>query len=244
MNYQSENLKNSLAAEYVLGTLRGPARQRFQKLMMQHSAFSEATSTWEQHLNTLGQKLPPVTPDSSVWLRIEQQLGFTDAPVQNNQPIKTSEQTVSKVVPITKARSRVWQSIAGLASAAALVLAVLLVNLDTSVPDTKQLALVNNEQTQLLWALEISADTISVQATKSLVAQANADYELWIVAADGRAPISLGLLPKTGKVSLSKPAIFDQIDIAALAVSLEPVGGSPNGSPTTVLYTSKLVTLS
>ena len=64
MNYQSENLKNSLAAEYVLGTLRGPARQRFQKLMMQHSAFSEATSTWEQHLNTLGQKLPPVTPDS------------------------------------------------------------------------------------------------------------------------------------------------------------------------------------
>ncbi|MBA6392108.1 anti-sigma factor [Colwellia sp. BRX10-3] len=232
MNYQSENLKNALAAEYVLGTLRGPARQRFQKLMMQYPPISEATTTWEQHLNALGQKISPVTPDESVWQRIEQQLGFVDEPAKSN------------VVPITKAKPKVWQGIAGLASAAALVLAVLLVNVEpTTAPDAQQLALVNNEQTELLWALEIGTDTIDIQATKSLVAQANADYELWIVPADGRAPISLGLLPKTGKLTLSKPELFDQIEIAALAVSLEPLGGSPNGSPTTVLYTSKLVTL-
>ncbi|ASP48699.1 anti-sigma factor [Cognaticolwellia beringensis] len=232
MNYQAENLKNALAAEYVLGTLRGPARQRFQKLMMQYPPISEATTTWEQHLNALGQKIPPVTPDESVWQRIEQQLGFVN------------ESTKSNVVPITKAKPKVWQGIAGLASAAALVLAVLLVNIEpTTAPDAQQLALVNNEQTELLWALEIGTDTIDIQATKSLVPQANADYELWIVAADGRAPISLGLLPKTGKLTLSKPELFDQIEIAALAVSLEPLGGSPNGSPTTVLYTSKLVTL-
>ena len=237
MNYQSENLKNSLAAEYVLGTLRGPARQRFQKLMMKHPPISDATSTWEQHLNTLGQKLPPVTPDSSVWLRIEQQLGFSNAP--NN----SGEQSQNNVVPISKARPKVWQGIAGLASAAALVLAVLLVNLDATVEDAQQLAVVNNEQAQLLWALEIGEDTIGIQATKSLVAQANADYQLWVVAADGRPPISLGLLPKVGKLSLRKPQVFDLIEIAALAVSLEPLGGSPNGSPTTVLYTSKLVTL-
>ena len=232
MNYQAENLKNALAAEYVLGTLRGPARQRFQKLMMQYPPISEATTTWEQHLNALGQKIPPVTPDESVWQRIEQQLGFANEPAKSN------------VVPITKAKPKVWQGIAGLASAAALVLAVLLVNIEpTTSPDAQQFALVNNEQTELLWALEIGTDTIDIQATKSLVAQANADYELWIVAADGRAPISLGLLPKTGKLRLSKPELFDQIEIAALAVSLEPLGGSPNGSPTTVLYTSKLVTL-
>jgi len=237
MNYQSENLKNALAAEYVLGTLRGPARLRFQKLMMQYPPISDATSTWDQHLNALGQKIPPVTPDDSVWQRIEQQLGFSV------EQTTSAEQAQSNVVPMTKAKPKVWQSIAGLASAAALILAVLLVNVDTSVPDAQQLALVNNEQTELLWALEIGADTIDIQATKSLVAKANADYELWIVAADGRPPISLGLLPKTGKLTLSKPELFDQIEIAALAVSLEPLGGSPNGSPTTVLYTSKLVTL-
>jgi len=230
MNYQTENLKNALAAEYVLGTLRGPARQRFQKLMMQYPPISDATHTWEQHLNGLGQKIPPVTPDVSVWQRIEKQLGFVAEPVKDN------------IVSITK--PSIWQGIAGLASAAAVVLAVLLLNVEpTPAPEAQQLALVNNAQTELLWALEIGVDTIDIQATKTLVAQANADYELWIVAADGRPPISLGLLPKTGKLTLNKPELFDQIEIAALAVSLEPLGGSPNGSPTTVLYTSKLVTL-
>ena len=234
MNYHSENLKNALAAEYVLGTLRGPARQRFQKLMMQHSQISDATHIWEQHLNSLGQKIPPVTPDESVWQRIEHQLGFVD------EPIKANVVTIKPAKP----KSIIWQSIASLASAAALVLAVLLFSVEpTPAPDAQQLALVNNAESELLWALEISQDSIDVQATKQFIAKADADYELWIVAADGRPPISLGLLPKTGTVRLNKPQLFDQIEIAALAVSLEPLGGSPNGSPTTVLYTSKLVIL-
>ncbi|TWX54619.1 anti-sigma factor [Colwellia hornerae] len=232
MNYQSEDLKNALAAEYVLGTLRGPARQRFQKLMMQFPLISDATQTWEQHLNGLGQKIPPVTPDIVVWQRIEDQLGFVAQPTKTN------------VVAITKSKPRIWQSIAGLASAAAIVLAVLLFSFQPPLqPEVQQLALMSNEQADLLWALEIGADTISVQATKKLIAKSDADYELWIVAVDGRPPISLGLLPKVGKLVLSKPQLFDQIEIAALAVSLEPLGGSPNGSPTTVLYTSELVIL-
>jgi anti-sigma-K factor RskA len=232
MNYQSEKIKNALAAEYVLGTLRGPARQRFQKLMMQFPLISDATQTWEQHLNGLGQKIPPVTPDIAVWQRIEDQLGFIAQPIKSN------------VVAITKSKPRVWQGIAGLASAAAIVLAVLLFSFQPPPqPEVQQLALMSNEQADLLWALEIGADTISVQATKKLIAKSDADYQLWIVAADGRPPISLGLLPKSGKLVLSKPQLFDQIEIVALAVSLEPLGGSPNGSPTTVLYTSELVIL-
>lgn len=232
MNYQSENIRNALAAEYVLGTLRGPARQRFQKLMMQYPQISDATHTWEQTLNGLGQKIPPVEPDPAVWQRIEQQLGFVAVPAAN------------KVVTIPRAKPRLWQSIAGLASAAAVVLTVVLFSITPpSEPDVQQLAMVNNEQTELLWAIEIGPDSIMVQATKQLVSAADADYELWFVAADGRAPVSLGLLPKRGKLSLRKPQLFEQIEIAALAVSLEPLGGSPTGSPTTVLYTSKLVIL-
>lgn len=232
MNYQNDGLRNALAAEYVLGTLRGPARLRFQKLMMQYPLISEATHTWEQYLNSLGQKIPPVQPDAKVWLRIEQQLGFVTEPAKDN------------VVAISPSKPRVWQSIAGLASAAAVVLAVLLFTFTPApVPDVEQLAMVNNQQSELLWAIEVGADSIDVRATQKLLAKSDADYELWIVAADGRAPISLGLLPKSGKLTLNKPQLFDQIEIAALAVSLEPLGGSPSGSPTTVLYTSELVVL-
>ena len=33
MNYENQTLIDMLAAEYVLGTLRGPARDRFARLM-------------------------------------------------------------------------------------------------------------------------------------------------------------------------------------------------------------------
>jgi anti-sigma-K factor RskA len=238
MNYQSDHIKNSLAAEYVLGTLRGLARQRFQKLIMQYPAISDATQGWEQNLNHLGQKILPVTPDVLVWQRIEQDLGF------NKESVNSNVVKINKLQSKPKRQPKIWQGIAGLASAAALILAVLLVNVAPStVPDVQQLALINNEQDDLLWALEISENSIDIQATKALVDRANADYELWMVATDGRAPFSLGLLPKNGKLTLTKPELFDQIDIAALAVSLEPLGGSPNGSPTEVLFTTKLVVL-
>ena len=50
MNYLKEERLNALAAEYVVGTLRGKARTRYQKLMMQYQAVSDATAQWEQYL--------------------------------------------------------------------------------------------------------------------------------------------------------------------------------------------------
>lgn len=44
----NQEIKNTLAAEYVLGTLRGKARQRFQAMMMQSQALREQTWVWEQ----------------------------------------------------------------------------------------------------------------------------------------------------------------------------------------------------
>jgi hypothetical protein len=69
---------------------------------------------------------------------------------------------------ITNAKPKIWQSIAGLASAATLVLAISLVNVEPiSAPDAQQLALVNNKQVELLWVLEIGTDTIDIQATNT-----------------------------------------------------------------------------
>ena len=65
MNYAKETLCNALAAEYVLGTLKGKARQRYETLMMENQTIRETTWLWEQHLNGMGEGLKPVQPPPS-----------------------------------------------------------------------------------------------------------------------------------------------------------------------------------
>jgi len=107
-----------------------------------------------------------------------------------------------------------------------------------------------------------SATLASADAQPALRVQAHADYlqveplalaaitaqqslELWAIPADGK-PVSLGVIPAggKGKVVLSdaqKALIGKPI---ALAVSLEPKGGSPTGQPTgPVLYQGALAAL-
>jgi anti-sigma-K factor RskA len=63
-------------------------------------------------------------------------------------------------------------------------------------------------------------------------------FELWAVPPQG-APRSLGLISSQGTTIVKKGKVLD--NTAALAVSLEPPGGSPTGAPTgPVLFVGKL----
>lgn len=65
MNYAQPELLRHLAAEYVLGTLRGPARRRFERLMQQQVAAQEHVDFWEFRLSEFGQAVAPVCPPAS-----------------------------------------------------------------------------------------------------------------------------------------------------------------------------------
>ena len=68
--------------------------------------------------------------------------------------------------------------------------------------------------------------------------EANQALELWAVPASG-APRSLGLISASGATVVQKGKVLE--GAAALAVSLEPPGGSPTGAPTgPILYAGKL----
>lgn len=231
MNYLDEKRKNALAAAYVLGTLHGSARQRFSRLLMQSPIMRTALWRWEAGLNTLGASLPPQAPSPQVWHSIERRLNF----VAVQQPTPS--------IQLPEHAAPVWQWLAGLASTAALILAVVLFTLPTAPKDLGQVALVQGEKAQALWLIKLQTNSLEVTASSNFQPQADRDYELWMVAADGRPPVSLGLLPKTGSTTLQRIALFDQVQVAALAVSLEPLGGSPTGQPSTVLYTAQLMTL-
>jgi anti-sigma-K factor RskA len=96
-------------------------------------------------------------------------------------------------------------------------------------------------------ALKVEAHEgyLKVEALALAAVDQGRSLELWAIPADGK-PISLGVIPAggSGKVELSetqKALIGKPI---ALAVSLEPKGGSPTGQPTgPVLYQGALAAL-
>lgn len=227
MNYDKPELLDSLAGQYVLGTLRGLARKRFQRLLLSSNKAREATSMWEQNLNNLASAITPQIPNDEVWVQIMQRI--------ENKP--QSSKTLVHTKP------SIWRTWSFVATAACIILAFLVIQPTSSVKQTEQIALVQNQDKQSLWFIDVNAQGLAIKASSQLVAQTNKDYELWMILKGQDTPISLGLLPKQGDKLLLKDKRFKASDIALLAVSLEPIGGSPNGLPTEVLYTTELVLL-
>jgi anti-sigma-K factor RskA len=75
MNYADPELRDRLAAEYALGTLRGPARRRFERLLSGDVHLREAAEDWELRVNLLGESAPAVAPPARVWEGIVDRIG-------------------------------------------------------------------------------------------------------------------------------------------------------------------------
>ncbi len=74
MNYSQPELRERLAAEYALGTLRGPARRRFERLMQGDAALRQIVRDWEMRVNLLAESAPAVSPPAHLWPAIERRL--------------------------------------------------------------------------------------------------------------------------------------------------------------------------
>jgi anti-sigma-K factor RskA len=75
MNYNRPDLLDRLASEYVLGTLRGRARRRFEQLLSGLPAARTAVAQWEARLAGLAQSIPAAAPPARVWAAVETRIG-------------------------------------------------------------------------------------------------------------------------------------------------------------------------
>ena len=71
MNYGNPQLVDQLASAYVLGTLAGPARRRFERLLRSRADVALAVAGWEARLGRLAASVPPAQPSPRVWRAIE-----------------------------------------------------------------------------------------------------------------------------------------------------------------------------
>ena len=228
MDYGRPALAEALAAEYVAGTLRGPARRRFETLLPGHPALQAAVRAWQARLMPLAGAVPPQAPPPRVWRAIEQRLWPAPA-----------------ALPWWR-RLAVWRSATALGGVAVLALAVMLANPPGRAPVLVVLQPTGADASYAgPFVASVSADGAALVArpVQPVALAPGRAFELWSVPPQG-APVSLGLVRPDGLTVLARerlPARLLQGGTAALAVSVEPPGGSPTGAPTgPVVFAGKL----
>jgi anti-sigma-K factor RskA len=235
MDYSHPELADRLAADYVAGTLRGPARRRFEALLPAHPLLRGAVREWQTRLMPLTVSVEPEKPPPQVWKRIEARIGggAATAPAARAPAAGWWE------------RLAFWRSLAAFAGVAAIGFAVLLASPGPAQPPIV-VVLSSTGQTAdgaivpATFVASISGDgrALVTKPVTQVSLQANRALELWAVPGQG-APRSLGLISPQGTTIVKKGKVLD--NTAALAVSLEPPGGSPTGAPTgPVLWVGKL----
>ena len=213
-------LRDKLAAEYVLGTLKGGARRRFEALMREDMALRRATAEWQGRLMPLAEFSGQQQARTHVWRAIERRLGLRrpHAPWQ-----------------FWRSGSLAFWRTLGMASlASALLLAGVLYSGLLDAPRVDYVATLADDKART--ALLLTADREGRELTVRLVDPApvasDKSLQLWVVPRQG-APRSLAVLAGGGVTTLRLPASVVGGDVAMLAVSVEPRGGSPSaGGPT------------
>lgn len=80
MKYDSPDLLDKLAAEYVLGTMSARVRRRFQAIQRGSLAAQRAVQDWERRLSPLAQSVPPAPPRATTWEAIARRTGAATTP--------------------------------------------------------------------------------------------------------------------------------------------------------------------
>ena len=230
MDYGRPDLADRLAADYVAGTLRGPARRRFEALLPAHAGLRGAVRAWQDRLMPLTGVIAPQQPSPEVWRRIEARLGgATAAPAARGW----------------WARLAFWRGVSALATVAAVSLAVLLASPPPAQPPivvvmSPTAPAAPGAVVPASFVASISGDGRSVvtRPLTNVSLQPDRVLELW-AAAGTEPPRSLGLISASGATAVRRASLPAGTD--HLAISLEPPGGSPTGAPTgPVLFVGRL----
>lgn len=239
---------DALAMDYALGALGRAERQEAALRMARDPAFRTRVEAWAALLAPLDEETAPVLPPASVWNGVLAEIA----------PASTAAAT-----PAPPARPSLWQSLAlwrGLALGGPVLaaLAVAIVTAPGAAPPLPAPA-APEAPPALLAASLAGADgkpllaatwdplrgTVVLTPVADDRAEADRVTELWVIEGD-RAPRSLGVIQTAAPNAhaISSQVISGLQPGAVLAISIEPIGGSPTGLPTgPVIATGKLTSI-
>lgn len=234
MNYRRPLLRDRLAAEYVLGTLHGYARARFERLLRDDIELGGRVTFWQRHLTPMASVLSTRAPSSRVWEGIAAR-------------IVTSER-----VPAQAERNALWRFLkwfdlrtmgtvaAGLLLGVALsimgpgllreygITAIVAKN-ESQLPESYVgvLATVDGRTGLIVSSLR-QGNVMDVKRVLPVPIAEGSTLFLWVIEGkDKTRPI--GAIPPGAFVNVALPQTSEKLFAAAteLAVSIEPINTAP-----------------
>lgn len=235
MKYADAQLVDRLASAYVLGTLAGGARRRFERLRRDRADVSLAVAQWETRLGQLAHSVPAIRPSPHVWNAIEARTRAAKAPPR-------------------RSASSAWILPAGFGLggiAVGLAAALLLVTVSPLLfVSADQVAMRSGERLpqsyvglltdaqgdgKLLVSSLRHGRTMTIKVIGPITAPARGRLVLWAVPAGG-APFMLGNVPVSGSAVSVLPDTSEKLlaKVRKLAVTAET--SEHPAAPGAVLY--------
>ncbi len=213
-------------AEYVLGVLDAPERAAVERESAGRPDAAAAIAAWSRRLSPLAAEVVPIEPPGRVWDAIRRRLRLD---LRARGP----------------ARAGLWESLrfwhwlglgsAALAATASAVLVAVMLHRPSAPPIPYMAATIVQANHRVGWTatMDIAQSRMIVIPGVPRPLSADRAPELWLVPKAG-SPIPVGIISDSAPVTIDlPPSLVARLGpTATLAVSVEPIGGSPTGRPT------------
>lgn len=216
-----DDLDEALAAETALGLLDGNEADEIAQRLSHDADFAARVRAWHERLAGLAERLTPVMPPAGARQRIKERLGHAHQPLSVDPTAR---------LPWWRGPLGIVTGMVAVAAVAAFLWFPGLNPIRPSGDPAYQAQLVSADQ-GLRADASLDGRILRVAMTQGSVPDGR-DLELWWVADDGTAPVSLGLMPRGGNMQMTLPEGLEPASTVQIALSDEPVGGSPTGQAT------------
>ena len=228
----------ALAAEYALRLPDGEDRLRAERLMSSDPAFAAEVARWRGRLEPLADEVEPAAVPRDLWNRIDQAIGG-----RGDNVVRLRRQVTT------------WRAATAAISALAASLAVVLLIPRQAIapaPTTElrptsapMVAMLGDEgrNMKVVATYNPSASELVLAVVGDMPADPRHSHELWVIPSDGK-PRSLGTMPASKQMHMELADALAGLlqQGATIAISVEPPGGSPQGSPTGPVVASGALT--
>jgi anti-sigma-K factor RskA len=204
--------RDALAGEYVLGTLEAREAEAVERVMARDAEMRAAVAAWEARLSPLMALSPPEAPPPALWQRIEDSL--SDAPAGPRR--------------VNGGAGWLWRGWALGATGLAAGLAALLLLRPAEPPRLMTVLLTQRDQPA--WVVETAREGLRLASLNPQPLPPDRVLQLWALPQGATAPVSLGLIPPGGRITVAPGGLEPQPGML-IEITLEPPGGSPLPRP-------------